>query len=133
MMTIIIIVGIILIVAFLIFWRSRGIKHQIKYYTKTYRKLLDKGYSNEEAIQYLSNFYLGGEPHWKAEYMSSRYNKYLNNFDELIYDIMLFYYNIDPKYEVWRMDKGKTPVPEYFIIERANKYLEIYKKKYGIP
>ncbi len=64
--------------------------------------------------------------------MNSRYNDYLNNFDELIYDIMTFYYNIDPKLKVWKVDKGKSPVPEYIISQRVEKYLNVYKKKYGI-
>jgi hypothetical protein len=131
-MTIFIVIVIVLIIGFIIFARMGGIKHQVKFYVKNYAKLRSQGYSNDQAIQYLINFYLQGEPDWKADFMHSRFNIYVNNFDELVHDIMLFYYNIDPKYGIWKVDKGKKPVPDYIIFQQADNYLRKYKSKYGI-
>lgn len=114
------------------FLRTGTIKYQVEFYIKRYALLLYQGYSKEEAINSLITFYLKNEPSWKEEYMMSRYDSYLKNIDELIVDIILFYFNIDPTLQVWKIDRLSRPMHLYIIFEKLTKYLDFYKKKYRI-
>jgi hypothetical protein len=125
-LTLIILTSIILIFAL----RIGGIKHQIKFYVRNYAKFRKTGLSREQATIRLVEFYLRSEPTWKAEIMKAKVNVYIKNFDELIYDIMLFYYHSDPRDKVWKVDILASPAPPDFILMKADKFLVKYKKKY---
>lgn len=62
--------------------------------------------------------------------MKGRLDEYFKNFDQLVYDITLFYYKIDPEQQTWYVDKFSKPVPSEYVIQHADKYLRIYKRKY---
>ena len=123
---------IIVLVVYLIFAYIGSIKYQVKFYTKRYSQYLNSGYSNEESIRLLVTFYLREEPDWKAEYMNSRLVEYYKNFDQLVYDIALFYYKIDPEQQTWHVDKLSGPVPPERVFHYADKYLRIYKRRYFV-
>ena len=125
-LTLIILTSIILIVAL----RIGGIKYQIKFYVMNYAKYRKAGLSREQAIIRLVEFYLRSEPTWKTEIMKAKIDVYIKNFDELIYDIMLFYYHSDPRDKVWKVDILASPAPPDFILMNADKLLAKYKKKY---
>jgi len=129
-MTYIAAIVVIVFVVCLIFAYIGSIKYQVKFYTKRYSQGLNSGYTNEESIHRLVAFYLRKEPEWKAEYMNSRLVEYYKSYDQLVYDIALFYYKIDPEQQTWRVDRLSRPVPSERIFHYIDKYLRIYKRRY---
>ena len=129
-MTYIAAILVIAFVAYLVFAYIGSIKYQVKFYTKRYSQDLNSGYTNEESIRRLVAFYLREEPEWKAEYMNNRLVEYYKSFDQLVYDIALFYYKIDPEQQTWCVDKFSSPAPSERIFHYADKYLRIYKRRY---
>lgn len=126
---IIVILGVVAVVWYFL-GRIGGVEHQVKFYTKKYSQEINAGCTNEEAICRLVNFYLQGEPEWKVEYMKERLGEYFKTFDQLVYDITLFYYNADPALQVWKIDRVSKPLPSEYVIQQANRYLHIYKERY---
>lgn len=126
------IVAIIIVVGFVIYFFCVGsIKYQVKFYIKRYSEEVNAGHTHEETILRLVGFYLQKEPEWKAAYMKERLDEYFKSFDQLVYDITLFYYKIDAEQQTWGVvDSLSKPVPSEHVIQYADKYLSIYKRKY---
>lgn len=124
---VIIVVG---ISVYFLLGRIGSVRHQVKFYTKRYSKLLYAGHNNEEIVTNLLNFFLRGEPEWKNEYMKGRLNEYFNSFDLLVHDIILLNYMNDPNQETLNLGRFGKPASVEHVSQLVDNYLCIYKARY---
>jgi hypothetical protein len=73
------------------------IEYQVKFYIKKYVSLLQQGLSKPDAIKFLMEFYLQGEPYERRAVLESNYSDYIDNIDLLIVNIMTYYIHYDCK------------------------------------
>jgi len=103
------------------FFKWGTIDYQVKYYVRKYYNCLKKGYSINDAINNIMDFYLRGESYDRKVYMEEKFNDYVNQFELLICDIMIFYFHFD--------DSKHYPVKD--IVEDTQHYLEKYKYQFN--
>ena len=107
-----------------------SIKYQVRFYTKLYSQFLNRGMSENDAMQYLVSFYLKGEAEWKVLYMHGRLSDYVESFDEFVLDLALFHHHIHPWQQSWEVNiiNKKSKIDD--IISQLNVYLSACKRKY---
>jgi hypothetical protein len=105
-----------------LFLRTGTIKYQVKFYISKYASLLQQGFSKEDAIKWLMEFYLQGESYDRKKFMESNFDTYVTNIDILISTITIYYFHYDD--------------PKHYSIEDILSdtihYLLKYKRRYNV-
>jgi hypothetical protein len=102
------------------FFKYGTIDYQVKFYIKKYVSLLQQGLSKPDAIKFLMDFYLQGEPSDRRAFMQDNFDNYVNNIYLLICTIMIYYFHYDDKKHYKIQDVFSDTV--YYL----NKYKNIY-------
>jgi hypothetical protein len=105
------------------FFKWGTIDYQVKFYIKKYVSLLQRGFSNNDAIKWLMEFYLQGESYDRREFMEINYIDFINNIDLLICTIMIYYFHYD--------DSRHYPIED--VLSDTRHFLLKYKTIYNIP
>jgi hypothetical protein len=103
------------------FFKYGTIDYQVNFYIKKYASLLQQGFSKNDALKWLMEFYLQGESGEKRFFMNDRFNNYYNQIDLLVYDIMIFYFYYDDKKRRYSIEDIRSDTQHYLI-----KYKSLY-------